>query len=750
MINTACLAQDSSDDILTLDTVVVEGIANKTALGDTPVTTSSITSETISQRQIRNIKDLIRYEPGITVGNDPQRFGATGFNIRGLGGNRVLMQIDGVRLPDAFSIGSFASSTRNMVDLDALKAVDFTRGSGSANYGGDALAGTVNYVTKDPRDYLDVFGHNYYADLKLAYNSTDDSFLQTSTFAGALGGLESMLLVTHSDSSETDNKGDNTSQNPTRTAPSPQDNKAYNVLGKILYHFNSDNILRLTGEATHSTSDIDALYTRGKDFSFRTVNSQITNDRQNRWRLSLDQEIKNLGLILSDNFSWRVHAQHSSTYQATYQDRTSNAEGQALTKRLFNYDNDNFGAALQFDKTVATGFSNHQFQYGAQVNVDEITQQRDGTVTYAKTGLVSSYVLPDDFPVRDFPVSTVTKAGFFIQDNITFREKRIEVLPGLRLEHYHLQPSPDALFTKGAGNLMSAEIDVYKFLPKIGLLYHLNDLLTLHGQYAEGFRGPNFADANVGFTNQSAGYMSIPNLDLKPETSVGGEIGLRAKGSAGNFDLTFYRNEYQNFIYNSTICDPSTGAACPPYGFLTYQTINSPDKLRIQGIEFKSELFLDWLIPSLQSTSLILSGAYAEGENLVSGETNSLALRTVAPLKGVIGLRYEQPAGKWGSELLFTMVAAKPNSTTPKNTAFIPQGYGVVDLNGFYRFGEHVSLNLGLYNLFDKKYIDWEDVNTRTSDPHAGLGPYANANANIWDRYSRPGRNVGVSLKIAF
>ncbi|MDO9241379.1 MAG: TonB-dependent receptor, partial [Methylicorpusculum sp.] len=74
--------------------------------------------------------------------------------------------------------------------------------------------------------------------------------------------------------------------------------------------------------------------------------------------------------------------------------------------------------------------------------------------------------------------------------------------------------------------------------------------------------------------------------------------------------------------------------------------------------------------------------------------------------------------------------------------------YGVVDFNAYYRFNEHVAINAGLFNILDKTYIDWEDVNTRSGDPHSNLGTFANA--DLWERYSRPGRNAGITIKAAF
>lgn len=92
----------------------------------------------IDARQIdrglaQNIQDLVRYEPSVSVNNDPNRFGAAGFDIRGLGGHRVIIQMDRVRAPNyfQFGIGPFNTSNRNFVDLDSVKTVEILRGPAS-------------------------------------------------------------------------------------------------------------------------------------------------------------------------------------------------------------------------------------------------------------------------------------------------------------------------------------------------------------------------------------------------------------------------------------------------------------------------------------------------------------------------------------------------------------------------------------------------------------------------------------------
>ncbi|WP_445372509.1 TonB-dependent hemoglobin/transferrin/lactoferrin family receptor [Methylomonas sp. HW2-6] len=755
---------------LELETVTVKVQAEKPAAAP-PGTQSTIDAKTIEQRMVRNIKDLIRYEPGVNVGNDPQRFGASGFTIRGLGGNRVLMQIDGVRLPEAFSIGSFANATRNAVDMDALKAVEIVRGSGSAYYGGDAMGGTVNFVTKDPRDYLNVFGKDYYTGLKLNYNTTDNGFTQTATVASALGGWESMALFTHMASNETDNKGDIDTMGGDRTTPSPQDNQSYNLLAKLLYRFNDDNVLRLTGEWLDSQSDVDALYLRGPDISLRTVNSMLTTDTQSRRRLTLDHTLKHLDTAFVDDAMWKFYTQKSATGQVTLQDRTARTDGNTLTERIFDFANDDFGGELKLGKNFDWADTHHTVHYGGQISQNSIAQLRDGSYTCISgsfhpvsglptatcpKGRISKTVTPDEFPVRDFPLSTVTKAGAYIEDNIGLLDKRIELIPGGRFEYFRLLPKVDYLFQKasdaavaeGADPIVPSVIDAHAFLPKFGALLHLNDIFTVHGQYSHGFRGPNFSESNLGFTNVTGGYANLPNYNIQPETSVGAEVGLRGQGAAGQFDVSLFRNDYEQFIYNAVICNPAT-ASCPPLGFTTYQNINSPDPIRIQGIEVKSQLYLDWLNPALMGTSLLFSGSYLEGRNLHTQRSDDDALRQISPMKAVIGLRYAQPDGNWGTELNLTLVSTKQRRTAPSDALFLPSGYGVIDFNAYYHISRHLSFNVGLFNLLDKKYIDWEDINTRAGDPHSTLGNFADA--RYWaDRYSRPGRNLGVSMKLAF
>ena len=137
-----------------LDTITVVGTRTERTLKEVAATVSVRTDKDIERELVRDIADLVRFEPGVSVSGTGSRFGLTGFSIRGIGGNRVLTIVDGIRVAEEFSFGPFLSARRNFVDVDSLSRAEIARGPISSLYGSDALGGVVAFRTKRPRDYV--------------------------------------------------------------------------------------------------------------------------------------------------------------------------------------------------------------------------------------------------------------------------------------------------------------------------------------------------------------------------------------------------------------------------------------------------------------------------------------------------------------------------------------------------------------------------------------------------------------------
>ena len=83
-------------------------------------------------------------------------------NIRGVDGNRILMMIDGIRLPEVYSYGDYYLLGRsNYINFESLKAVEVFKGPASSLYGSDALGGLIYFISLEPGDLLEEGKNNY-------------------------------------------------------------------------------------------------------------------------------------------------------------------------------------------------------------------------------------------------------------------------------------------------------------------------------------------------------------------------------------------------------------------------------------------------------------------------------------------------------------------------------------------------------------------------------------------------------------
>ena len=67
-----------------LETISVVGSRTERPLKEIAATIDVIDSDRIEEELARDIADLVRFEPGVTVSGTGSRFGLSGFNIRGI------------------------------------------------------------------------------------------------------------------------------------------------------------------------------------------------------------------------------------------------------------------------------------------------------------------------------------------------------------------------------------------------------------------------------------------------------------------------------------------------------------------------------------------------------------------------------------------------------------------------------------------------------------------------------------------
>src|SRR5690606_18826967 len=152
--------------------IVVSATLTEASVASLPSVISAIDRAQLQRELAMNLRDAVRYEPGVSVRSSFGRFGLGDFRIRGLEGNRVLIETDGIAVSDAFAIGSFSSAGRISIDPATLKAIEIVRGPGSSLYGSDALGGVVALQTVDAEDLVRE-GQDRGIALRMGYSGED-------------------------------------------------------------------------------------------------------------------------------------------------------------------------------------------------------------------------------------------------------------------------------------------------------------------------------------------------------------------------------------------------------------------------------------------------------------------------------------------------------------------------------------------------------------------------------------------------
>lgn len=725
----AALAADAVDattdtgeaEAAPLDTITVTATRTPQTVINVPATVNVITAEEIETNLYQDIKDLVRFEPGVSVRTQPARFGAalgttgrdgnSGFNIRGLGGNRVLMQTDGIRLPDAFEFGAQAVGRGDYADLDLQKSVEILRGPASALYGSDGLAGAVSFFTKDPDDILTA-GDNFAVRAKLGFASAADDWSEAIAVAGRSGNVQTLVAYTHRNASATDNQGTNDSADTSRTTPNPQSLNSNAVLAKLLWLPAAGHRLRLTLEYFDRVVDTDVLSgIAPPPLRPTSVVGLTARDTIQRSRVSLDWNYDGSGLV--DSAQLIAYWMDSKTREFTAEDRYTAAD----RTRDNTFDNELYGIAGRAELAFATGSIPNRVTAGFDFSQTLQTGLRDGTVP----------PVGETFPIRAFPDTDYFLGGLYIQDELQFAGGRLSLYPAVRLDLFSLTPKPDPLFTGPTAEQSDNHIS-----PKFGAIGWLTDIFGLTFSYAAGFKAPTPSQVNNGFSNVIQNYVSLPNPDLKPETSSSVEGGVRLRNAdVGGVSLSatfaaFY-GWYEDFIEQQQV-----GGNFTPTDPAVFQYVNV-GQVEIGGVE--ARLNADFG----KGFGFNFAFAYAHGDETQDGVVTPLS--TIDPISMVAGLSYNEPEGRYGGQAIVTWAQQKAQDRTgePCSPAcFTPPSFTILDLTAFYRPTDWAIIRAGLFNLFDAKYWWWSDVR--------GLA----ANSPVLDAWTQPGRNFSASLTVQF
>lgn len=723
----AAQAEEGSEiSIEQLDPISVIADRHETSTLDIPSNVTVVDEEEITKYGISDMQQLTRYIPGVTVSRQSSATDPfntfSGFNIRGVGGNRVLMLSDGSRISERITDG-----TRDYLDFNFVKQVEVVRGPASVLWGADAMGGVVAVETLDPEDLLR--GRNQGGQAGLGF----DSFTNSGTASAAAtyrisDTLTSMVAFSRNRQSEPElsnahpdggiygcprdqsagqlpcNKFDDTTTDTARG------------LAKFVWTPSLEHRLELSADILRKSSAVDYTDSRGTQSNGDYISDYDRYLDRNRDRYAVEHNWTPENGVLDELKTVIAYAPHE--YERTGTEWGTASNGNAYKNDdLLGYSEDFYELDIQATKYFVTGPAKHDLIFGFDGDntvldysrLDRQTDLSTGTTTETRGGGFN------------FANADTRRADFYLQDTIGFLGDSLEITPGIRYATYRIDPDPDSDYqiVEGAEPRLREDSALLKSL---GALYRFDDTWSVWGKYGEGFKMPT---AQQLYTSLPGSFFDLtPAPDLEPEEVQNYEAGLRARFGNGYVGVTGFYADYTNFI-QSFYNPPGTND-------YTYRNLAS---VEVWGVE------IDGAYALTDTLSFNGSFAWQKGDEKASDESETVP-HTLPPLTAVLGADYLIPEYDLSFSAVTTLAAAVKE--TSSETDFKPGGYALLDLFGSWQVTELASLNFGVKNVFDTRYFEAGAASWSTS-PSTAV-----ARQNPIELQTGPGRTFTASLNIRF
>jgi iron complex outermembrane receptor protein len=254
-----------------------------------------------------------------------------------------------------------------------------------------------------------------------------------------------------------------------------------------------------------------------------------------------------------------------------------------------------------------------------------------------------------------------------------------------------------------------------------GLVYNYNDDSSAFFNCGRSFRFPEVDE----FTYLDQNYQQLLDTDLKPQSSMNYQAGLRHKFSDRlKGSLSLFRMNVKNELYYNP------KALLDIFNFWNGKNANY-DKTIHEGIESSLDISLnDWvtLFGNYTFTNAFFSG----------GQYSKNEIPMVSRHKGSVGLRFSLP-NNITFNITGSYVGKRYFINDQDNAVSRLNGYMIADMNLSWRCKD-LTVAFGINNLFNKQYSEYGVYGTDSS------------NGFVYDKcyFPSPGRNFSLKVDYAF
>lgn len=562
--------------------------------------------------------------------------------VRGLTGNQTLLVYDGVRLNN--SIYRYGPNQYlNTIDAYSIGSMEVAKGTGSVQYGSDAIGGVIQLFSQD----LNYSEKKSFRGSRFAakYMSGD----MDKTLRGQLNYSNNNIALTGGVTARRFGDligGDTTG----RQTPSGYEEMATDL--KVKFRLN--DLSNLT--VNHSMVDqLDVpVYHKVKLENF-AIN---LTDKQRRMMQYIRYDLQTHNQYFN---SIEITAAH----QQNVEKRSSRKNGSQTLRREMDKVT---GLSLTGDisSVFAKGWTANS---GIEIYHDKVNSTRDDINTTTNAGIGSRGLYPDG--------SSVTNYAVYSLHHLNYRKWILDL--GLR---YHLSDINLTDTSLGDVNLNPGAL-----VGNVGLLYAVSKTQSVYASASSGFRAPNIDD--LGTLGIVDFRYEIPTNDLSPERSLHMELGYKYRSRKFSFSANLFTIRLQDLITRNK----KDGEVINGYPVYTKENTEAAN---IGGAE--AEINYSIL------EGLIFSGsvAYTYGWN----ETKQEPLRRIPPVHGRLLLRYTKGNFMTGIEYQYASKQdrlAKGDKEDNRIPSGGTPGFNLLNYYAGYRM-KNISIQMAAQNLFNIDY----------------------------------------------
>ncbi len=663
-----------SPDTHLAEVVVTATTRTANLLSKVPASVSVVTQDDFEDQQAATVSAVLKKLPNVEFGGGPRVNGEVP-SIRGVFGPSITLLVDGARQNDTTSPGL---KSPLFIDPYFLRQAEIVRGPASSLYGSGGNGGVMAFTTLSARDLLTP-GQGIGGGAKVAYNDADKSSRLNARLYGGNDVADGLITLGSHDWNKIRQGGG--------SYLDPNDGEAATGLVKLGIQPIADGRIELS----HQFYKSDNLQVNnGQATDYRSANLPI--DKPAIQMTHVDQANTVLKGMLGKIDG--APALIVTLYKTTLQYESDRSPNPAITNVLYsNTKTDTDGASLQSTHAFdSTGWGRHRLTAGVDYFKDKQTAVSATTTNPSAPSTVT----------RDGEREVM---GVFVQDEIALGGGW-SLTPSLRSDRYAASVADGSL----ADNKES------RVSPKLSVAWQDGNGLMLYGNLGEAFRAPTIVEL---YQNLPCNAFVLncfkPNDTLKPEIDRTLELGANyarksvlAEGDNLKGRAAWFDSRVTDLIYNTNLggktftgitpAQQATFAAnCANTGLnCNYQFQNVPNARR-NGMEIEGAYGLGkWLFNAAYSRVRVENRD--NGDNLFSpSDKLSMQVRRQLPAQNMMIF--------WNT----TGVAAQDYDTTVLRRR---PGYATHDVFASWMpAGQKFKLDVGITNLFDKRYSTYQSSN---------------------------------------